>query len=228
MYAPDELLEQLKKQVLSEYPDQIISFQWVHEQECSFVYVKIGEIALQIPMIDRIHEIAYSIVGHPDDSPYIVPISVSASESVEATDGLFNLSYYGAGRNSFCVHYYAPERDRLRPYKVSVHYEEMFDAMRTIYFDSPAQVWKRLVRPIDETYAKYEEVHSFCKELLAEKLRDFLLKHLDFIKHIAKVINKPFEIFEPVMDAQLTNGTVKRIFINGHQAHKTELALAAA
>ena len=228
MYAPDDLLEQLKMQVLSEFPDQIISFQWVHEQECSFVYVQIGEIALQIPMIDRIHEMAYTIVGHPDDSPYIVPISVSAMESIEATDGLFNLTYHGAGSNSFFVYYYVPGRDRLRPYQFSVHYQEMFDAMRTIHFDSPEQVWKRLVRPIDEKYAKYGEVHSFSKEVLAEELRDFLLKHLDFIKHIAKVINKPFEIFEPIMDTQSSNGRVKGIFFKANQANEMELALAAA
>ena len=228
MYAPDELLEQAKKQALSEFPDQIISFDWSHEQECSFVYVEVGKIALQIPLDNRISEIVYRIVGHPDSSQYIVPIHVWAVESVDSTDDLFNLTYHGAGSHSFFVYYYVPGRDRLTPYQFSVDYKKMFDAMRTIHFDSPEQVWKRVVRPIDEKYAKYEEVHSFSKELLAEKLRDFLLKHLDFIKHIAKVINKPFEIFEPVMDVQSSNGRDKGIFFNGHQADEMQPVLAVA
>ncbi|MGB0388954.1 MAG: hypothetical protein ACPGWR_29380, partial [Ardenticatenaceae bacterium] len=108
MYAPDELLEQVKKQVLTEFKHQIQSFQWFHEEEYTFILVEIGEIALQIPAIDRIHEIVYTIIGHPDSCEYIVSISVRAMESVEATDGLFNLTYHGAGSNSFFVHYYAP------------------------------------------------------------------------------------------------------------------------
>ncbi|MGB0385823.1 MAG: hypothetical protein ACPGWR_13465, partial [Ardenticatenaceae bacterium] len=183
MYAPDELLEQVKKQVLTEFKDQILSFEWSHEQECSFVYVQIGEIALELPLEDRIHEMAYAIIGHPDNSQYIVPIHVRATESVEATDGLFNLAYHGGGSNSFSVHYYAPGRDRLTPFKVSIHYKKMFEAMRTIHLDSPAQLWKRLVRPSREPAAKRRGIESFSSDLLAEELRDFLLKHLDFIKH---------------------------------------------
>ncbi|MGB0385821.1 MAG: hypothetical protein ACPGWR_13455 [Ardenticatenaceae bacterium] len=230
MYVPYELLEQVKKQVLTEFKGKIISFEWFHEEEYTSILVQIGEIALQIPLDNRIHEIAYTIIGHPDSSEYIVPISVSATESVEATDGLFNLAYHGAGSNSFFVHYYAPERDPLRPFKVSVHYKKMFEAMRTIHLDSPAQLWKRLVRPIDETYAKHYKIHSFSKELLAEELRDFLLKHLDFIKHIAQVTNKPLQIIEPVPILAESNGqSGQRVRTKkAHQAREMALAIAAA
>jgi len=61
------------------------------------------------------------------------PISVRASESVEETEGLFNLTHDGAGSNSFFVHYYAPERDRLIPFNVSIHYRKMFEAIRGLY-----------------------------------------------------------------------------------------------
>lgn len=214
MYAPDELLEQVKKEVLSEFPDQIISFDWSHEQECSFVGVQLGEIALQIPLGHRIREIANTIVGHPDDSDYIVPISVRASESVGATEGLFNMTYDAAGCNSFFVHYYAPERDRLIPFNISHYYDKMFEAIRTIHFDSPAQLWKRLVPPSRERAAKREGIESFSRELLAKELRDFLLKHLDFIIHIAQVTKKPLQILEPVpILAPSSNGTDENSFI---------------
>ena len=220
MYAPDELLEQLKKEVLSEFPDQIISFDWSHEQECSFVFVEIGEIALQIPLAHRIREIANTIVGHPDDSEYIVPISVHATESVGATEGLFNLTYYGAGSNSFSVRYY-PNGDRSIPFNISLYDDKMFEAIRTIHFDSPAQLWKRLVRPSRERAAKREGIESFSCELLAKELRDFLLKHLDFIIHIAQVIKKPLLILEPVpILPPSSNGTDENLFIQLQKARK--------
>jgi hypothetical protein len=230
LYAPDKLLKKFKKQVLTEFKDQIISFEWSHEQECTFVLVEIGEIALQIPLGHRIRQIVNTIIGHPDSSEYIVSISVWASESVEATDGLFNLTYYGAGSNSFSVHYYAPQRDPLIPFNVSIHYRKMFEAMRTIHLDSPAQLWERLVRPSREPAAKRRGVESFSKELLAEELRDFLLKHLDFIKHIAKVTNKPLQIIEPVPTpsvTQSTNGTGEILFLKVYQAREMALAIAA-
>ena len=229
MYAPDELLEQLKKEVLSEFKDQILSFEWYHEQECSFVYVELGEIALQIPLGHRIHEIAYAIVGHPDNSEYIVPISVRASESVGETEGLFNLAYYGAGNNSFCVHYYAPEEDPLIPFNIWIHYKEMFEAIRTIHFDSPAQVWKHLVRPSRERAAKRDGIESFSKERLAKELRDFLLKHLDFIKHIAQVTKKPLLILEPVpLLEPSSNGADENLFIQAQRAREMALPMAVA
>ena len=227
MYAPDELLEQLKKQVLSEFPDQIISFQWVHEQECSFVYVEVRKIALQIPLDDRISEIVYSIVGHPDNSQYIVPIHVWAVESIETTDGLFNLSYHGAGSNSFSVRYYPPEQDGLISFNLSIHYKKMFDAIRTIHLDSPAQLWERLVRPSREAAALRRGIEGFSKQRLAKELRDFLLKHLDFIKHIAEVTNQPLEILEPVIDTQSNNRKLYQLFVNGHQSQQKALALVA-
>lgn len=228
MYAPDELLEQLKKEVLSEFPDQIISFDWSHEQECSFVLVEIGEIALQIPLAHRIRQIANTIVGHPDDSEYIVPISVHATESVGETEGLFNLTYYGAGSNSFSVRYY-PNGDRSIPFNLSIHYKKMFEAIRTIHFDSPAQLWKRLVRPSRELAAKREGIESFSEELLAEELRDFLLKHIDFIKHIAQVIKKPLLILEPVpISAPSSNGTDENLFIQMQKAREMALPMVPA
>jgi len=204
------LLDQVKKEVMSEFKEQITHFEWFHEDEYTLITAEIGEIALQIPLGNRMRQIANDIIGHPDASQYIVPISVRAIESVDATDGLFNLTYHGAGSNSFFVHYYALEREQSRPFKVLIPYRQMFDAVGTIHLDSPARLWEQLIRPIDETYAKHYGIHSFSKELLAKELRDFLVKHLDFIKHIAEVTGKLLQILEPAPRAsvaQSTNGT---------------------
>jgi hypothetical protein len=196
LYAPSELLEQVEQQVRSEFKEQITNFEWWNEDEYTTIIAESRLVAWQTPMGLSIREIVNTIIGHPDSSEYIVAILVRATESVDATDGLFNLTYSGAV-NSFFVHYYAPERSGSNPFKVSIPLRKMFDAVRTIQLDSPAQLWERLVRPIREVYAKQEGISSFSKALLASDLRDFLLEHLDFIKHIAVATKKPLQIIEP-------------------------------
>ena len=73
----------------------------------------------------------------------------------------------------------------------------MFDAVRTIKRDSPARFWQRLFAT-REAYAKRQGVESFRADVLAEEWRDFLLKHLDFIKHVAAATKKPLQILDPV------------------------------
>lgn len=223
MYVPSELLQKVEQQVRAEFKDRILNFEWFHEEEYTLIMAEIGEIALQIPLGNRMRQIVNDIIGHPDVSEYIVPITVRAIESVDATDGLFNLAYHGAGSNSFLVHYYAPERERLMPFKVLIPYRKMFNAVRTIHFDSAAQLWEQLIRPSRERAAKQREVESFSKDVLAEELRDFLLKHLDFIKHIAEVTGKSLQILEPApraSAAQSTNGTDPKSPTLNPQSHE--------
>ena len=158
---------------------------------------------MQILVEDRIYDFLKSLISEQ----YIIVVLVTAAESVGATDGLFNLRFIGG--TTFYVDYYAPRRPREKPYSTLIYYVKMFDAARTIHLDSAEQLWERLIRPLDEKYAKHEGVDSFSKELLAEELRDFLLKHLSFIKHIAQAVNKRLQILAPVAQPSLlsSNGT---------------------
>lgn len=228
MYAPDELLNQVRKQLMNEFKQQIISFEWFHEEEYTTIMVQVREVAFDIPVRNRLREIVHAIIGHPDSSEYIVAISLSAAESVDATDGLFNLAYR-SGSDSFFLYYYAPEREGANPFQVSILSRKMFDAVRTIHQDSPARLWEGLFRPIREVYAKRIGVESFSKDVLASQLRDFLLEHLDFIKHIAQATRTPLEIIEamPMPSVpQSTNGT-GREHKRRHQAREVALPVAA-
>jgi hypothetical protein len=193
LYPPSDLLDQVKKIALREFKEKITYFEWWNEDEYTTIMVEIREIALEIPVEDRIDEIVHAIIGHPDTSEYIVATSVSPIYRVGATDGLFNLIYDG-GISVFFIDYYAPERARTNPFVLSFFYPRMFKGIRTIQLDSPAQLWERLIRPDDHTDAKQEGVLSFRKDVLAEALRDFLLKHLDFIKHISEATRNPLPI----------------------------------
>ncbi|MGB0387681.1 MAG: hypothetical protein ACPGWR_22925 [Ardenticatenaceae bacterium] len=229
MYPPSELLEQVEKQVLSEFKEQITYFEWWNEDEYTTIMVEIREIALEIPVSDRIREIVNTIIGHPDTSEYIVAISVSPIYRVGASDGLFNLIYDG-GISVFFIDYYAPELPRTNPFVLSFFYTRMFKAIGFIQVDSPAQFWERFLRPDDEVDAKKEGVLSFRKDLLALPLRDFLLKHLDLIKHIAQATRNPLQILEPTpTPSQMShspNGT--QASARTKKAHQMALALAVA
>jgi hypothetical protein len=187
----------VKKQVLSEFGDQITYYEWFNEEEFTAIMVRIRSIALEIPVSLSIRQLVNAIIGEPDVSEYIVAISVSPIESIEPTDGLFNLTFNG-GYNTFFVHYYAPERPRENPLVVSIHYTKLFEAVRTIHLDSAAQLWRRLFRPAREKYAEQQGVPSFRKPVLAADLRDFFIEHLDFIKHIASARRMPLQIIAPV------------------------------
>jgi len=203
LYAPCELLNQVEKQAKAEFGDEITYFEWWHEDEFTTIMVEIRSMALQIPVSNRIYEMVDSLIG---DS-YIVAIGVAPIESVDATEGLFNLIFYG-GDNTFFLHYYAPERPRSNPFSVGVHYTNMFKAVRTIHFDSDQELWKELFHPAMPKRAKQEGVKSFSKALLAKELRDFLLQHLDFIKYIAEATKKPLHVFEPLL--QSSNGSLQK------------------
>lgn len=224
MYAPSELLEQAKKQVLSEFKDQITYFEWWNEDEYTTIMVEIREITLQILVGDRIREIVYAIIGHPDTSEYIVAISVSPIYRVGVNDGLFKLIYDG-GISVFFIDYYAPELSHTNPFTLSFFYTRMFKAIRSILVDSPAQFWERLIRPDEQVDPKKAGVISFKKELLALPLQDFLLKHLDLIKHIAEATKNPLQIEQPAsLIEHLANGTTA-----SHRQRKVpQMALAAA
>ena len=191
MYAPSEQVEQVKKQMMKEFGDQIISFEWDYEVEFTGIYVHIRSTALQIPIGDRLYDIINTII----DDKYIVSAGVIPVESVNATDGLFNLTCTGG--TNFFADYYPAGRARDKPYITPIHYLRMFKAVRTIHLDSAEQFWDRLIRPLDEKYAKHEGFNSFTKELLAEALRNFLLEHLDFIQHIAEAVRRPLQILDP-------------------------------
>lgn len=193
MYPSAELLNQVEKQVLAEFSHQITYFEWFYEQEFTAIMVDIRSIGMDILVADRIREIVNAIVG----DQYIVSICVSPIESVEATNGLFNLTYDG-GICVFFIDYYAPERPRTNPFQLTAFYSKLFEALRTIHFDSACDFWERFIRPVDYKLAKKEGITSFRKDLLAEPLRDFLIEHIDFIKHIAEAVREPFHIFEPV------------------------------
>lgn len=209
MYAPSELLAQVKEQAKAEFGDQIISFEWFYEEEYTTIMVEIRETVMHIPVGDRIREIVNEIVG----DGYIVTISLTSIESVEATDGLFNLKFNG-GIDVFFIEYYAPERPTDKPFRLTAYYSKMFEAVRTIHFDSPDQLWRRLVSRNREIYAEQKGLTSFRRDMLAAELRDFLIEHLDFIKHIAEASRLPLHIFEPtpqpastIQSSHSSNGT---------------------
>lgn len=204
MYAPSELLNKVEQQMMSEFGNQITSFEWWHEEEYTTIMVEIRSTVVQIAVGDRLRQIVNAVVG----SQYIVSASVRPIETVGCTNGLFDLTYDGA-LETFFIDYYAPDHLRANPFSVSIYDGKMIDAVRTIHLESAEQLWERLIRPLDEKYAKHEGVDSFTKELLAKELRDFLLQHLDFIKHIAQAVRKPLQIIEPVPQpsALSSNGT---------------------
>lgn len=193
MYVQSERLDKVKQQVTKEFGNQITSFEWWHEEEYTTIMVEIRSTVMQIPVGDRLRRIVNAVVGEQ----YIVVISVRPIETIGCTNGLFNLTYDGA-LETFFIDYYAPEQLRANPFSVSIYDGKMIEVISTIHLDSAEQLWERLIRPLDEKYAKHEGVNSFTKELLAEELRNFLLKHLDFIKHIAQAVNKPLQILDPV------------------------------
>ena len=121
MYAPSELLEQIKRQVTSEFKDIITSFEWFHEEEYTGIYIEIRQIAWDERVDDYTHQLINSILG----DQYIVSVLVRPIESVGTTDGLFNLIYSGAG-NTFFIDYYAPERPRANPLKASMLNAEIY------------------------------------------------------------------------------------------------------
>lgn len=204
MYAPCELLNQVEKQTKAEFEDEITYFEWWHEDEFTTIMVQIRSMALDIPVADRIREIVNSLIG----DKYIVAISVSPVESIDATDGLFNLTFDG-GVRSFFVDYYLPEHPEKTRFQIPIHHLKMFKAIRTIHFDSAYELWEGLIHPALPELAKQEGVNSFSKALLAEELRDFLLQHLDFIKRIAEITTKkPLHVFEPLLSS--SNGSLQK------------------
>jgi hypothetical protein len=204
LYAPSERLDKVKQQVTKEFGNQISSFEWWHEEEYTTIMVEIRSTVMQIPVGDRLRQIVKAVVGEQ----YIVSASVRPIETVGCTNSLFNLTYDGA-LETFFIDYYAPEHLRANAFSVSIYDGKMIEVISTIHLDSAEQLWERLIRPLDEKYAKHEGVNSFTKELLAQELRDFLLKHLDFIKHIGQAVNKPLQILAPVPQPSLlsSNGT---------------------
>ncbi|MGB0387925.1 MAG: hypothetical protein ACPGWR_24170 [Ardenticatenaceae bacterium] len=219
MYVPSELLNQVEKQAKAEFGDQITYFEWWHEDEFTTIMVQIRSMALDMLVDDRISEIIDSLIG----DQYIVELSVSPIESVDATDGLFNLTFHG-GVNSFFVDYYPPERAERTRFQIPIHYLKMFKGVRTIRFDSACELWKGLIHPALPKLAKQEGVNSFSKQLLAEDLRDFLLQHLDFIKHIAEARKKPFHLFEPPLES--SNGSLQKQSQTRPIAHEVKVPQA--
>ncbi len=219
MYAPPERLNQVEKQAKAEFGDQITYFEWWHEDEFTTIMVQIRSMALDIPIADRIREIVNSLIG----DEYIVAISVSPVESVDATDGLFNLTFDG-GVNSFFVDYYPAEHPEKKSFQIPIHNLKMFKAIRTIHFDSAQELWKGLIHPALPELAKQQAVNSFSKALLAEELRDFLLQHLDFIKHIAEATKKPLHVFEPLL--QSSNGSLQKQTETRSIAHEAHVRQA--
>ena len=200
MYVPSEQLNQVKKQALAEFGDEITDFEWWQENDITTIMLQTRSIPLKMPLTDRIREIVNSLIG----DQYIVGIGVLPIQSVGATDGLFNLTFDG-GINSFFIDYYAPERPRSNPFSVGFYDFQIFYALRTIDINKAEQLWERLINPAFLELAKQQGIHSFSKELLACKLRDFLLEHLDFIKDIAKARKKRFELFEPPPPLESSN-----------------------
>ena len=234
MYAQSEQLDQIEKQAASEFHKVITHFEWVHEDNFTTIIVEIRDTALQIPIMDRIREIIDSIIG--DQS--VVDLLVRPVESVNAFDGLFNLTYEG-GIPYFIIDYYAPECEssssehRSSSFMASIDYYTMIEAIHTIHLDSAEQVWDRLFRPIHSQLAKKAGIKSFSKSL-APDVRDFLLSHLDFIKHIADAKGDVLQILEP---APQVVSLPSSPLANGHQqpaarkravASQQELALPTA
>lgn len=219
MYAPSELLNQIEKQALAEFGDQITYFEWWHEDEFTTIMVHVRSMALDMVVDDYISQLIDRVIG----DQYIVALCVSPIESVDATDGPFNLTFDG-GVDCFFVGYDPPERSERARFQIPIHYLKMFKAIRTIYFDSAQELWEGLVHPAREAYAKQEGIHSFSKALLACKLRDFLLQHLDFIKYIAEATKKPLHVFEPLLES--SNGLLQKEAQTSTIAHEVRVAQA--
>lgn len=224
MYAPSKLLEQIKRQVMDEFKEIITSFQWVHEEEYTGIYIEIEQMTWNQCVDDYTHQLIDSILG----DQYMVSVLVRPIESVGVTDGLFNLTYYGAS-HIFFVDYYAPERARSNPFKTSIYYTKMIKAMRRIYLDSPREFWAQLFRPIKETLATSQGVHSFSKEL-APDLRDFFLEHLDFIQRMVQASGEQLEILLPPPQSiplqQPSNGTEPKRMPRQKHVRRLEHGLA--
>ena len=220
MYAPSEQLNQIEKQVLAEFGDQITYFEWWHEDEFTTIMVQVRSLTLDMVVEDYISQLIDRVIG----DEYIVALCVSPIESVDATDGLFNLTFNG-GVNCFFVDYYLSEHPEKTSFQIPIHYRNMFKAIRTIHFDSAEELWEGLLHPAREAYAKQEGIHSFSKALLAEDLRDFLLQHLDFIKYIAEATKKPLHVFEPRLES--SNGSLQKKDQTGTIAHEVRVAVPA-
>jgi len=86
----------------------------------------------------------------------------------------------------------------------------MIKGMRRIYLDSPSELWAQLFRPIEETFAASQGVHSFSQQL-APDLRDFFLEHLDFIQRMIQASGEQLQILLPPPQSiplhQPSNGT---------------------
>jgi hypothetical protein len=201
LYAPSELLKQVERQIKAEFKDIITSFESFYEDEFTSIIVEIREMACHIYVDERCFQIINSIIG----DEYIVDLLVRPIESIDQPDGLFNLTYEGAG-NTFFVDYYAPERPRSNPFKTSIYYTTMIEAMGRVYLDSPSELWGRLFRPIKEVLAKRQGVNSFCKEL-APDLRCFLLENLNFIERMHQSSDELLEVPQLAPLPQPSNGT---------------------
>ncbi|MGB0383707.1 MAG: hypothetical protein ACPGWR_02700 [Ardenticatenaceae bacterium] len=188
MYVPYELLEQVEKQVKAEFNGLITRYQWWHEDEYTTIVVEIDDITWDLRVEDRTSELIDEIIG----DGYIVSLHLTPIERVGKPDDLFHLTYYGSG-DTFFLDYYAPERARSNPLKASIYDTRMIKGMRRIYLDSPSELWGQLFRPIQETFAKRQGVHSFCKDL-APDLRDFLLEHMDFIQRMIQASGETLQI----------------------------------
>lgn len=193
MYTPSELLSQVEKEIRAEFKDLITCFESFHEEEYTSIIVEIRKTAGQNIVIRRSREIIDAIVGEA----YIVSLLVRPIERVGESNGLFNLVYSG-GVDSFFVKYYAPERPRSTPFSAAIYSTQFMKAMRTIRIDSPFELWERLFSPAYSRLANKKGVSSFSAKNLACDLRDFLLKHLDFIESIAQATGRSLEILDPL------------------------------
>ncbi|MGB0386982.1 MAG: hypothetical protein ACPGWR_19375 [Ardenticatenaceae bacterium] len=221
MYPPSELLLQVEKQVKAEFKDQVTDFEWLYEEEYTSITVRIRKTAWQKHVICRTRQIIDAIIG----DPYIVALMVRPIERVGEADDLFNLVYNG-GSNVFFVNYYAPERPRSTPFSPPIYYTQFMKAIRTIRLDSPFELWKGLFPPAYRRLAKKKGVTSFCAKNLAEELRDFLLKHLDFIESIAEATGRPLQILYPL--PQFAASVDDSSHSNGAQASQPELMIASS
>ena len=226
MYAPSEQLQQVEKQIRAEFKQLITSFEWFNEDEFTSIIVELGKMAGHIQVEQRCIQIINSIIGNG----YIVSPLIRPIESIDQPDGLFNLTYSGAS-NNFLIDYYAPEYARLscpsgkNRFRTTIYYIKMIKALRTVHFDSPTEFWAQLFHPLEETFAKRQGVHSFCKEL-APDLRDFLLEHLDFIERMIEASGETLEVLPAPVSllppSSLANGRKPSL------ARQQELALPTA
>ncbi|MDD5367599.1 MAG: hypothetical protein PHQ40_00820 [Anaerolineaceae bacterium] len=172
----------------NELPDHIVAVEYDEDAEGQgTIAVEIKDVAWQYYVTGICRTILREIL----EEPFSVSLLVIPVARIGESEGLFGLTYRG-GVNSFFIHYYAPERQRNKPFTVPVYYRKLIDVLRIIptkkgpSLENAEAIWNRLFSTSYEVLARQQGIHTFTASNLAARLRQFLIDVIDEIKEIAE------------------------------------------